>query len=77
MVHPNAVFDTGIWDDATIASRATSYDLSPEAYRTNNLLGVEITSHDVARLIVALCSPAFMKTTGDQIPIDGGTDRTI
>ncbi len=74
MVHPNAVFDTGIWDDATIASRASSYDLSPEAYKTNNLLGVEITSHDVARLIVALCSPAFMKTTGAQIPIDGGTD---
>jgi NAD(P)-dependent dehydrogenase (short-subunit alcohol dehydrogenase family) len=77
IVHPNAVFDTGIWDDDTIASRASSYDLSPEAYKTNNLLSVEITSRDVAQLIVALCSPAFMKTTGAQIPIDGGTDRTI
>jgi rhamnose utilization protein RhaD (predicted bifunctional aldolase and dehydrogenase)/NAD(P)-dependent dehydrogenase (short-subunit alcohol dehydrogenase family) len=77
LVHPNAVFDTGIWDDETIASRASSYDLTPEAYKTNNLLGVEITSTDVAQLVVALCSPAFMKTTGAQIPIDGGTDRTI
>jgi rhamnose utilization protein RhaD (predicted bifunctional aldolase and dehydrogenase)/NAD(P)-dependent dehydrogenase (short-subunit alcohol dehydrogenase family) len=77
IVHPNAVFDTGIWDDATIASRASSYDLSPEEYKTNNLLGVEITSRDVAQLVVALCSPAFMKTTGAQIPIDGGTDRTL
>jgi rhamnose utilization protein RhaD (predicted bifunctional aldolase and dehydrogenase)/NAD(P)-dependent dehydrogenase (short-subunit alcohol dehydrogenase family) len=77
IVHPNAVFDTGIWDDATIASRAASYDLSIEEYKTNNLLGVEINSGDVARAIVALCSPAFAKTTGAQIPIDGGTDRTL
>ena len=77
IVHPNAVFDTGIWDEATIASRAKSYDLDVEAYKTNNLLGVEITSRDVAEVIVALCSPTFAKTTGAQIPIDGGTDRTI
>ena len=77
IVHPNAVFDTGIWDPETIASRAASYDLSVEQYKTNNLLGVEITSHDVAQAIVALCTPAFAKTTGAQIPIDGGTDRTI
>jgi rhamnose utilization protein RhaD (predicted bifunctional aldolase and dehydrogenase)/NAD(P)-dependent dehydrogenase (short-subunit alcohol dehydrogenase family) len=77
MLHPNAVFDTGIWDDATIASRASSYQLSVDEYKTNNLLGVEITSGDVARLIVTLCSPAFEKTTGAQIPIDGGTDRTL
>ena len=59
--------------------RRSSFELPAhvEAYKTNNLLGVEITSTDVARLIVALCSPAFMKTTGAQIPIDGGTDRTI
>ena len=77
IVHPNAVFDTGIWDEATIASRAKSYNLDVEAYKTNNLLGVEITSRDVAEVIVALCSPAFAKTTGAQVPIDGGTDRTI
>ena len=77
IVHPNAVFDTGIWDQPTIESRAASYGLSVEEYRTNNLLGVEITSRDVAAAIVALCSPAFAKTTGAQVPIDGGNERIV
>ena len=77
LVHPNAVFDTGIWDQRTIESRAASYGLSVEEYRTNNLLGVEITSRDVAAAIVALCSPAFSKTTGAQVPIDGGNERIV
>jgi rhamnose utilization protein RhaD (predicted bifunctional aldolase and dehydrogenase)/NAD(P)-dependent dehydrogenase (short-subunit alcohol dehydrogenase family) len=77
VVHPNAVFDTGIWDRETIASRAASYNLTVEQYKTNNLLGVEIHSGDVANVIVALCSPTFAKTTGAQIQVDGGTDRTI
>jgi rhamnose utilization protein RhaD (predicted bifunctional aldolase and dehydrogenase)/NAD(P)-dependent dehydrogenase (short-subunit alcohol dehydrogenase family) len=77
VVHPNAVFDTGVWDAETIASRAASYNLTVEEYKTSNLLGVEITSRDVADVILALCSPTFSKTTGAQIPIDGGTDRTI
>jgi rhamnose utilization protein RhaD (predicted bifunctional aldolase and dehydrogenase)/NAD(P)-dependent dehydrogenase (short-subunit alcohol dehydrogenase family) len=77
VVHPNAVFDTGIWDPETLASRAASYGLSIDEYKTNNLLGVEIRSRDVANVIVALCSSAFEKTTGAQIAVDGGTDRTI
>jgi rhamnose utilization protein RhaD (predicted bifunctional aldolase and dehydrogenase)/NAD(P)-dependent dehydrogenase (short-subunit alcohol dehydrogenase family) len=77
IVHPNAVFDTGVWNPETIASRAASYNLTVEQYKRNNLLGVEITSRDVADVIVALCSPTFAKTTGAQIPVDGGTDRTI
>jgi rhamnose utilization protein RhaD (predicted bifunctional aldolase and dehydrogenase)/NAD(P)-dependent dehydrogenase (short-subunit alcohol dehydrogenase family) len=77
IVHPNAVFDTGIWDAATLASRAASYGLTVEEYKTNNLLGVEVTSHDVASVIVSLCSPAFAKTTGAQVPVDGGNDRIV
>jgi rhamnose utilization protein RhaD (predicted bifunctional aldolase and dehydrogenase)/NAD(P)-dependent dehydrogenase (short-subunit alcohol dehydrogenase family) len=77
VVHPNAVFDTGIWDDATLSSRAKSYGLSVEEYKRNNLLGVEVASTDVAAVIVALCSPTFAKTTGAQIPIDGGNERVI
>lgn len=77
IVHPNAVFDTGIWDPATLASRAESYGLSVDEYKTNNLLGVEVTSHDVAAVIVALCSPTFAKTTAAQIPIDGGNERIV
>ena len=77
IVHPNAVFDTGIWDDGTLQARAASYGLSVEEYKTNNLLRVEVTSHDVAAVIAALCSPTFAKTTGAQIPIDGGNDRVV
>jgi rhamnose utilization protein RhaD (predicted bifunctional aldolase and dehydrogenase)/NAD(P)-dependent dehydrogenase (short-subunit alcohol dehydrogenase family) len=77
LVHPNAVFDTGIWDDETLASRAASYGLGVDEYRRNNLLRVEVTSHDVAAVVVALCTDVFGKTTGAQIPIDGGNERVV
>jgi rhamnose utilization protein RhaD (predicted bifunctional aldolase and dehydrogenase)/NAD(P)-dependent dehydrogenase (short-subunit alcohol dehydrogenase family) len=77
IVHPNAVFDTGIWDDATLSSRAASYGLSVDEYKRNNLLGVEVKSTDVAAVIVALCTPVFAKTTAAQIPIDGGNERIV
>jgi NAD(P)-dependent dehydrogenase (short-subunit alcohol dehydrogenase family) len=77
VVHPNAVFDTAVWSDEILAERAASYGLSVEAYRRNSLLGVEVTSADVARLCVAMCGPAFAKTTGAQVPVDGGNERVI
>ena len=76
-VHPNAVFDTGIWTQEALAARAASYQMTVEEYKANNILGVEISSRDVAELIAELCGPAFSKTTGAQIPIDGGNDRVI
>jgi hypothetical protein len=71
------VFDTGIWDAETLEARAASYGLTVEDYRKNNLLGLEVTSRDVAEVIVALCTPTFAKTTGAQIPIDGGNERIV
>jgi NAD(P)-dependent dehydrogenase (short-subunit alcohol dehydrogenase family) len=76
-VHPNAVFDTGLWSDEILASRAKNYGLSVEAYKTNNILQTEIKSADVAELAVELCGPLFSKTTGAQIPVDGGNERVI
>jgi NAD(P)-dependent dehydrogenase (short-subunit alcohol dehydrogenase family) len=76
-VHPNAVFDTGIWTDEVLAARAASYQMSVEEYKTNNVLKVEVTSYDVAELAAELCGPLFAKTTGAQIPIDGGNARVI
>jgi rhamnose utilization protein RhaD (predicted bifunctional aldolase and dehydrogenase)/NAD(P)-dependent dehydrogenase (short-subunit alcohol dehydrogenase family) len=77
VVHPDAVFDTGLWDDALVAERAAAYGLTPEEYRTRNVLGAEVGSEHVAAAVVALCGPTFARTTGAQIAVDGGNDRVI
>jgi NAD(P)-dependent dehydrogenase (short-subunit alcohol dehydrogenase family) len=77
VLHPNAVFDTGVWTDEVLASRAAAYGLSIEEYRRNNVLRVEVTSRDVAELAAELCGPRFAKTTGAWIPVDGGNERVI
>jgi NAD(P)-dependent dehydrogenase (short-subunit alcohol dehydrogenase family) len=77
VVHPNAVFDTGIWTDDILQSRAASYGLSVDEYRKHNILGVEVTSRDVAELVAEMCGPLFSRTTGAQVPVDGGNDRVI
>lgn len=77
VLHPHAVFDTAIWTPEVLAQRAQRYGLSVEDYKRSNLLKVEVTSKDVAELACALAGPAFAKTTGAQIPIDGGSDRVI
>jgi rhamnose utilization protein RhaD (predicted bifunctional aldolase and dehydrogenase)/NAD(P)-dependent dehydrogenase (short-subunit alcohol dehydrogenase family) len=76
-IHPNAVFDTGLWTPEVISARAASYGVSVEEYKTNNVLKVQVTSRDVAELAAELCGPLFAKTTGAQIPVDGGTVRVI
>jgi NAD(P)-dependent dehydrogenase (short-subunit alcohol dehydrogenase family)/ribulose-5-phosphate 4-epimerase/fuculose-1-phosphate aldolase len=76
-LHPNAVFDTGIWTPEVLAARAASYRMSVEEYKTNNVLKVEVTSRDVANLATELCGPIFARTTGAQIPVDGGNVRII
>jgi len=76
-IHPNAVFDTGIWTDEVLKSRARQYNLSVEEYKTNNLLGVEVFSKDVSELAAEMCGALFSKTTASQIPVDGGNDRVI
>ncbi|MGA2563151.1 MAG: bifunctional aldolase/short-chain dehydrogenase [Steroidobacteraceae bacterium] len=76
-LHPNAVFDTGIWSDEVLAQRAAHYGLSIGAYKTNNVLQVEVTSRDVAELAAEMCGPLFAKTTGAQLPVDGGNERVI
>ena len=76
-LHPDAVFDTGIWSEEVIAARAEHYGMTVEQYKTKNLLKTEITSHHVAELTAELCGPLFSKTTAAQIPIDGGNDRVV
>jgi NAD(P)-dependent dehydrogenase (short-subunit alcohol dehydrogenase family) len=76
-LHPNAVFDTGIWSDEVLAERARHYGLSIAGYKTNNVLKVEICSRDVAELAAEMCGSLFDKTTGAQLPVDGGNERVI
>ncbi len=76
-VHPDAVFDTGIWTAEVLQARAAHYGLSVEQYKTRNVLGTEVRSRDVGELVAELCGPLFARTTGAQIPIDGGNDRVI
>ncbi len=77
IIHPNAVFDTGIWTEEVLEARAKHYGLSVQEYKTKNILGVEITSKDVAQLSVAMLGSTFSKVTGAQVPIDGGNERVI
>lgn len=76
-LHPNMVFDTGIWSDEVLAARAANYGLTIEQYKKNNILRTEVTSRDVAELTAELLGPLFAKTTGAQIPVDGGNERVI
>jgi len=76
-LHPNAVFDTGIWTDEVLAARAMHYGLSVDEYKRNNVLRTEVCSRDVAELAAEMCGPLFAKTTGAQLPVDGGNDRVI
>jgi rhamnose utilization protein RhaD (predicted bifunctional aldolase and dehydrogenase)/NAD(P)-dependent dehydrogenase (short-subunit alcohol dehydrogenase family) len=77
VIHPNAVFDTGIWTEEVIEKRAAQYAMSVDAYKRSNVLQTEIRSSDVAEMAVELCGPVFAKTTGAQVPVDGGNDRVI
>ena len=76
-LHPNAVFDTAIWTEDVLKSRAAQYKLSVEQYRKNNVLKTEVTSRDVAELAAEMCGPLFAKTTAAQVPVDGGNERVI
>jgi rhamnulose-1-phosphate aldolase/alcohol dehydrogenase len=77
MLHPHLIFDTALWSESLIAERAKAYAMSAEQYKTNNLLKTELSSHDVAKACFALVGGYFNKTTGAQIPVDGGSDRTL
>ena len=71
--------------DYTLYRLGAVYKKYPQAERLpfclkvllENLLRTEVRSKDVAELAAELCGPLFAKTTGAQIPVDGGNDRVI
>ncbi len=76
-LHPNAVYDTALWTEEVLASRAAHYGLSVAQYKTANVLGQEVRSSDVAQAVLALAGRQFACTTGAQVPVDGGNERVI
>ncbi len=77
IIHPDAVFDTKLWTPENLQRSAERYGMTVEEYKTRNLMKTEIKSKDVGRMVAAMASPLFGKTTGAQIPVDGGNDRVI
>ena len=60
-----------------LAQRAISYNMTVEEYKKRNLLKTSVSSKDVAQVISFLSGLKSNKTTGAQIPIDGGNERII
>ncbi len=77
VVHPNAVYDTGVWTDQALRERAQRYGMEVEQYKTSSLLGIAVRGEDVAVAIVSLAGTDFSRTTGAQIPVDAGHERVI
>jgi rhamnose utilization protein RhaD (predicted bifunctional aldolase and dehydrogenase)/NAD(P)-dependent dehydrogenase (short-subunit alcohol dehydrogenase family) len=76
-IHPNAVYDTALWTDEVLASRAKAYNMTVEQYKKNNLLKTEVASKDVAEMAAEMCGTLFAKTTAAQVPVDGGTEKLV
>jgi len=76
-LHPDAVYDTGLWTEELLAARAKAYNMTVEQYRRKNLLKTEVASRDVAELAAEMCGPLFAKTTAAQVPVDGGNERVV
>ncbi|TAM68526.1 MAG: SDR family oxidoreductase [Microbacteriaceae bacterium] len=77
VVHPDAVFDTALWTQEKLKSSARRYGMTVEEYKSQNLLKTEVGQANVAEAICALLGSAFAKTTGAQIPVDGGNMRVV
>ncbi len=77
IVHPDAVFDTKLWTPEALQRSAERYGITVEEYKTRNLLKTEIKSADVGAMVSAMAGQLFGKTTGAQVPVDGGNDRVI
>lgn len=77
VVHPDAVFDTAMWTPEVLERSAARYGLSVEEYKKQNVLGESVRLGDVTNAICLLLGAAFARTTGAQVPVDGGHMRVI
>ena len=77
MLEPTPIPIVGIWTEEVLAERAEHYGFSVEEYKTANVLQSEVYSQDVAKAVVLFAGKSLAKTTGAQLPIDGGNERVI
>jgi rhamnose utilization protein RhaD (predicted bifunctional aldolase and dehydrogenase)/NAD(P)-dependent dehydrogenase (short-subunit alcohol dehydrogenase family) len=76
-VHPDAVFDTELWTPEALKRSADRYGMTIDQYKMRNLLGSEVTSRHVGLAVAAFVDGTLRRTTGAQMPVDGGNDRVI
>lgn len=77
VVNPDAIFQgSRLWSKALMRERARTHRIPvgklPGFYAGRNLLKREIFAEDVAAMTVFLLSEQASKTTGAQVPVDGG-----
>ncbi len=61
---------SGLLTDEMIRARSKARGVTPEAYMSGNLLGVEVRAEDVAQAFVF--AALMRRTTGAVLPVDGG-----
>jgi rhamnose utilization protein RhaD (predicted bifunctional aldolase and dehydrogenase)/NAD(P)-dependent dehydrogenase (short-subunit alcohol dehydrogenase family) len=76
-IHPDSVYDTALWTEEVLVSRAKAYNMTVEQYKRRNLLKTEVASKDVAEMAAEMCGTLFAKTTAAQVPVDGGTEKLV
>jgi len=77
ILHPDCVYDTGLWTPDALERSAKRYGLTVEQYKSRNILKIDVKTKEVARMVCVMSGAVFAKTTGAQIPIDGGSERVI
>ena len=77
ILHPDCVYDTGLWTPEALQRSAKRYNLTVKQYKSRNILKTDVKTKEVARMVCAMAGSVFAKTTGAQIPIDGGNERVI
>ena len=53
-VHPDCVYDTKVWTNRILRSRAKQYGMSIDDYKKRNLLKTDVFSKDVANIVCFL-----------------------
>ena len=77
VVNPDAIFaGSRLWSKDILAWRARAHRTTvaklPDFYAARTLLRRTVTGDDVAEMVLFLLSERSSKTTGAQIPVDGG-----